>query len=73
MKFIRILEGVFSVNEEQEKELSNLGIEAEDSEVIVRRTMDSKGKSKAFVNGMRVPISGLKAIMGNLVDIVGQP
>lgn len=67
-----VAQGVFSVNEEQEKELSELGIEAEDGEVIVRRTMDSKGKGKAFVNNMRVPVSGLKEIMGTLVDIVGQ-
>ncbi len=67
-----VAQGVFSVNEEQEKELSELGIEAEEGEVIVRRTMDSKGKGKAFVNNMRVPVSGLKEIMGTLVDIVGQ-
>lgn len=67
-----VAQGVFSVNEEQEKELSELGIETEDGEVIVRRTMDSKGKGKAFVNNMRVPVSGLKEIMGTLVDIVGQ-
>lgn len=67
-----VAQGVFSVNEEQERELSELGIEAEDGEVIVRRTMDSKGKGKAFVNNMRVPVSGLKEIMGTLVDIVGQ-
>ena len=67
-----VAQGVFSVNEEQEKELSELGIETEDGEVIVRRIMDSKGKGKAFVNNMRVPVSGLKEIMGTLVDIVGQ-
>ena len=67
-----IAQGVFSVNKEQEKELEELGIEAEEGEVIVRRTMDSKGKGKAFVNNMRVPVSGLKEIMGTLVDIVGQ-
>ncbi len=67
-----VAQGVFSVNKEQEKELEELGIEAEDGEVIVRRTMDSKGKGKAFVNNMRVPVSGLKEIMGTLVDIVGQ-
>ena len=67
-----VAQGVFSVNSEQEKELEELGIEAEDGEVIVRRTMDSKGKGKAFVNNMRVPVSGLKEIMGTLVDIVGQ-
>lgn len=67
-----VAQGVFSVNQEQEKELEELGIEAEDGEVIVRRTMDSRGKGKAFVNNMRVPVSGLKEIMGTLVDIVGQ-
>lgn len=67
-----VAQGVFSVNKEQEKELEELGIETEDGEVIVRRTMDSKGKGKAFVNNMRVPVSGLKEIMGTLVDIVGQ-
>lgn len=67
-----VAQGVFSVNEEQQKELEELGIEAEDGEVIVRRTMDNKGKGKAFVNNMRVPVSGLKEIMGTLVDIVGQ-
>lgn len=67
-----VAQGVFSVNKEQEKELFELGIETEDGEVIVRRTMDSKGKGKAFVNNMRVPVSGLKEIMGTLVDIVGQ-
>ena len=67
-----VAQGVFSVNKEQEKELEELGIEAEEGEVIVRRTMDSKGKGKAFVNNMRVPVSGLKEIMGTLVDIVGQ-
>lgn len=65
-------QGVFSVNKEQEEELDKLGIEIEDSEVIIRRTMDNKGKSKAYVNNMRVPIAGLKTIMGTLVDIVGQ-
>ena len=67
-----VAQGVFSVNKEQEKELEELGIEAEEGEVIVRRTLDSKGKGKAFVNNMRVPVSGLKEIMGTLVDIVGQ-
>ena len=67
-----VAQGVFSVNQEQEKELEELGIEAEDGEVIIRRTMDSRGKGKAFVNNMRVPVSGLKEIMGTLVDIVGQ-
>lgn len=67
-----LAQGVFAVNEEQESELKELGIEAEDNEVIVRRHIDKNGKGKAFVNNIRVPMSSLKEIMGTLVDIVGQ-
>lgn len=67
-----LAQGVFGVNEEQERELKELGIDAEDQEVIVRRHIDKNGKGKAFVNNVRVPMSSLKEIMGNLVDIVGQ-
>lgn len=67
-----LAQGVFAVNREQEIELKELGIEAEDNEVIVRRHIDKNGKGKAFVNNIRVPMSSLKEIMGTLVDIVGQ-
>ncbi|WP_297405228.1 DNA repair protein RecN [uncultured Cetobacterium sp.] len=67
-----LAQGVFGVNEEQEQELKELGIEAEDQEVIVRRHIDKSGRGKAFVNNIRVPMSSLKEIMGTLVDIVGQ-
>lgn len=67
-----LAQGVFAVNKEQEAELKELGIDAEDNEVIVRRHIDKNGKGKAFVNNIRVPMSSLKEIMGTLVDIVGQ-
>lgn len=67
-----LAQGVFQINEEQIIELKNLGLEIEDSEVIVRRYLDRNGRGKAFVNNIRVPISSLKDIMGTLVDIVGQ-
>ncbi len=67
-----LAQGVFAVNDEQEAELKEMGIEAEDNEVIVRRHIDKNGKGKAFVNNIRVPMSSLKEIMGTLVDIVGQ-
>lgn len=66
-------QGVFEINDEQREEIFNsFGIDAEDNEVIVRRTLDTKGKGKVYVNGMRVSLSTLKDIMGTLVDIVGQ-
>lgn len=67
-----VAQGVFEINEEQKTELEKLDIETEDNEVIIRRTLDAKGKEKSFVNGARVPRSKLKEVMKTLVDIVGQ-
>lgn len=66
-------QGVFEINDEQREELlQRFEIDAEDNEVIVRRTLDIGGKGKVFVNGVRVSLTNLKEIMGTLVDIVGQ-
>lgn len=66
-------QGVFEINSEQREELLHrFEIDAEDNEVIVRRTLDINGKGKIFVNGVRVSLANLKEIMGTLVDIVGQ-
>lgn len=70
-KFV-LAQGVFSINQEQEEELKELGIEIEDDEVIVRRQIDKQGKGKVYVNNIRVNMSSLKTIMATLVDIVGQ-
>lgn len=67
-----LAEGVFSINENQELELSEKGIEVEESEIIVQRRIDKNGKGKAFINGRRVPLNVLREIMDTLVDLVGQ-
>jgi len=67
-----LAEGVFDADENQIKELKEMGIDVEDNEIIVQRRMESNGRGKAFVNGRRVPMTNLKEIMGTLVDIVGQ-
>ena len=71
-KNLLVAQGVFEINEEQKQELEKLDIDTEDDEVIIRRTLDNKGKEKSFVNGARVPRSKLKEVMKTLVDIVGQ-
>ncbi len=66
-------QGIFEINDEQREELiEKFAIDAEDNEVIVRRTLDINGKGKVFVNGVRVSLTNLREIMGSLVDIVGQ-
>ncbi|WP_300329376.1 DNA repair protein RecN, partial [Fusobacterium sp.] len=71
-KNLLVAQGVFEINQEQKQELEKLDIDTEDNEVIIRRTLDSNGKEKSFVNGARVPRSKLKEVMKTLVDIVGQ-
>ncbi|MGL6063790.1 MAG: DNA repair protein RecN [Fusobacteriaceae bacterium] len=67
-----LAQGVFEVTLDQSLELENKGIEIEGNEVIVRRSLDRSGRGKAFVNGVRIPMTSLKEIMSTLVDIVGQ-
>ena len=46
-------------------------IEAEDT-LLLRRVIDTQGKSKAFINGTPVPIAQLRELGDMLVDIHGQ-
>ena len=65
-------EGVFDLNENQLKRLNKLGFEIEDNELIISRYFDRNSKSKVTVNGMRITVTKLKELMGNVLDLVGQ-
>lgn len=43
-----------------------------DDTLILRRTLDSQGRSRAFINGQPVPLAHLKTAAEFLVDIHGQ-
>lgn len=43
-----------------------------DETLILRRTLDAQGRSRAFINGVPVPVSHLKVAAEHLVDIHGQ-
>ena len=68
-----IVEGVFSLsgNKKVMRLLGKAGIEYED-EIIVRRELNLKGQSRAFVNDTPVPVSQLKDIGDSLADLHGQ-
>ena len=55
----------------QEFEL-NHGSEENDVECLLRRVVQSNGRSKAFINGTPVPLNQLKSLGEMLVDIHGQ-
>lgn len=67
-----VAQGVFDVDEEQKKKLEDMGIDINSNEIIVRRTYSRNGKSKIFVNNLRITLTDLKNIASTLVDIVGQ-
>ena len=51
--------------------LEQAGLESGDS-LLLRRTVDAQGKSRAWINGSAVTVSQLKDIGSQLVDIHGQ-
>lgn len=65
-------EGIFEINDNKKIELRELGIDIDDDEIVVRRELSREGRGKAYLNGKRVPVSVLKELMENVVDLVGQ-
>ena len=68
------VQAVFDIEEnaQAKKLLEEQGIEIEDTELFLKRQINSAGKGKAFVNGQQVPLSVLKLLGSALVDIHGQ-
>jgi len=54
------------------KVLKDEDIEIEDEDLILKRTIDSNGKSKAYINNMPVSIGFLRRVGEELVEIHGQ-
>lgn len=67
------VQAVFDISGQQviKNILVEQGIEAED-DLFLKRQVYSAGKSKAFVNGVQVPLSFLRQLGSRLVDIHGQ-
>jgi len=68
-----IVEGIFTIsgNKKVKRLLDEIEIENDD-EIIVRREVNQKGQSRAFVNDTPVQISQLKQLGDFLVDLHGQ-
>ncbi len=61
-----------NIEELEELLINSEGGEGEDTELLIRRTIDSAGRSKAYVNGKLVALGTLSALGTSLVDITGQ-
>ena len=69
------LEGLFYIHNAQHpvfQKLQDVGIEADEDSVILRRDINDHGKSVCRVNGKLVTIAILREIGGSLIDIHGQ-
>ena len=69
------LEGLFTIEEEAHPiiaQLAEFGIDAQDGVVILRRDLNSNGKTVCRVNGKLVTIAILREIGSQLIDIHGQ-
>lgn len=62
----------FSANEAVTEWLKANEIDAEDDSVLIRRTIDSSGRSRGFINGVAVTTSQMRELASLLVDIHGQ-
>jgi DNA repair protein RecN (Recombination protein N) len=69
------LEGLFVIEDNNHPVLNKLdefGIEVEDGMIILRRDVNTNGKSVCRINGKLVTIAILREIGSNLIDIHGQ-
>ncbi|WP_159991996.1 DNA repair protein RecN [Pelistega ratti] len=64
------ISAIFEVNHHIQQWLETQNIEAE--ELILRRTIDQQGKSRAFINGTPATLTQLREIAALLIDIHGQ-
>jgi DNA repair protein RecN (Recombination protein N) len=68
------VEGIFRVeaNPGALALLGELGIEAEDGDLVLRRELTAAGKGRAYVNGALHPVSTLRRLGAALADVYGQ-
>ena len=61
----------FSMNQRAKNWLDAAGLDADDM-ILLRRTVDTKGRSRCWVNGTPVAVSQVKELGERLIDIHGQ-
>ena len=68
------LEAAFDISglEEIKKILNESGIDTDEEMLILRREFFTSGKGRCFANSVNIPVTKLKEISENLIDIHGQ-
>lgn len=68
-----VIEGFFNIQNRQDisDRLTEMGIEIEDQQLIVRRIISAEDKSKIYMNGSLISLSHLKEIVAPLIEVAG--
>ncbi len=73
---LALVEAVFELPEEQEsvvrRNLAEVGVSFEDEELLIRRELSVRGRSRIFVNDQHVTTQTLRRLQPFLVEIHGQ-
>ena len=67
-----VTSATFSVTKELNAAIDEVGAELEDQSLIISRTVNADGKSKAICGGVNVPAGTLSTIGESLIEIHGQ-
>jgi DNA repair protein RecN (Recombination protein N) len=69
-----VVEGLFEVSELPwlKDRLNEVGIELDQNELLIKRTINRNGKNRIFMNGELATLSMLSAVCEDLVDLCGQ-
>jgi len=66
------IEGVVAVSEAVAAQVDEFGGEVEDGSLLLARQLSAEGRSRAFLGGASVPMSGLQSLADLLVAVHGQ-
>src|SRR5690606_37878749 len=69
-----VIEGFFDLSQrpDVQEHMQELGIEADEGHMIVRRILSAQGKSRIYLNGSLSPLTTLKHIVAPLITVTGQ-
>lgn len=69
-----VIEGYFDLSDRPDvlKEMEEMGIEASDETLVVRRLISREGKGKVYLNGALSPLSSLRGIVAPLITLTGK-
>jgi DNA repair protein RecN (Recombination protein N) len=66
------VEGLVAVDAEVAAQVDEFGGEVEDGTLVLARQLSAEGRSRAFLGGAAVPVSGLQSLADRLVAVHGQ-